>query len=359
MVQLRPTQKQAYRRDAWLEINLDNLEFNLKKIYAEFNKPLIPVLKADAYGHGAAIIVKVLDAYPFIEAYAVASIDEALSLRETTAKRIVVLGISPDWALERALSEQIEITIVDLAAAIKLDELAGQQGLKAQVHIKFDTGMNRIGFKSKKDIAAIEALENLEIKSVYTHFADAANKDLCIKQYQLFKQLSEGMGYPMHPASSQALRALGEQVDFDYVRCGIELYGLENPELKPLLSLFARISFIKEIEAGESVSYKATWTASEATKIATLPLGYADGVPRSLSNNIVGRLKPETVKQVGLITMDQMMFDIGSIDAQTGDLVELLGDDLPVSDWACGAGSISYEIVSALSLRLPKTYTRK
>jgi alanine racemase len=147
-------------------------------------------------------------------------------------------------------------------------------------------------------------------------------------------------------------------MEADYIRCGIELYGLENLELRPLLSLKARISFIKTINKGETVSYKRTWVASENTRIATLPLGYADGVPRSLSSKIVGQVKSHEIKQVGLITMDQMMFDIASADIQVGDVVDLLTEDLPVAAWAEAAGTISYEIVSALNLRLPKTYTR-
>lgn len=359
MVQLRPTEKQAYRRDAWLEINLDNLEYNLKQIHARFNKPLIPVLKADAYGHGATILSKVLDTYDFVHAYGVASVDEALELRAASKKRIIVLGLSPEWALEQALEHEIELTIVDLATAHKLNELAGDLGTKAKIHLKFDTGMNRIGFKyqTRDDLFAIENLANLEIQSLFTHFVDVSDLDYSVYQYQQFRTFTSGLNYPQHPGSSQATMLVPD-IEADYIRCGIELYGLENPELKPLMSLKARISFIKNINKGECVSYKRTWEAAQDTRIATLPLGYADGVQRALSNKIMARCKGHEIKQVGLITMDQMMFDIGDSDIQVGDVVELLGEDLPVSAWAQAAGTISYEIVSSLNLRLPKTYTR-
>ncbi|MBT6844002.1 MAG: alanine racemase [Candidatus Melainabacteria bacterium] len=359
MVQLRPTQKQSYRRDAWLEINLDNLEFNLKNLYAEFNKPLIPVLKADAYGHGAVMIAKVLDAYDFVHGYGVASVDEALSLREASKKPIIVLSVSPEWAMEQALENDIELTIVDLESAKKLNQIAKEMGKSANVHIKFDTGMNRIGFRyeDRQDVFEIEKLECLKIQSLFTHFVDAIDTDYAIYQYQQFRTFITGLKYPVHPSSSQAARSVSD-MEADYIRCGIELYGLENLELRPLLSLKARISFIKTINKGETVSYKRTWVASENTRIATLPLGYADGVPRSLSSKIVGQVKSHEIKQVGLITMDQMMFDIASADIQVGDVVDLLTEDLPVAAWAEAAGTISYEIVSALNLRLPKTYTR-
>lgn len=360
MVQLRPQQKQAYRRDAWLEINLDNLEYNLKQIHSWFNKPLIPVLKADAYGHGATILSKVLDVYDFVYGYGVASIDEALSLRTASKKRIIVLGLSPEWALEQALEHDIELTIVDLDSAIKLNQLAKNMDKQAKIHIKFDTGMNRIGFRyeNRQDLFRIEKLEYLKIQSLFTHFVDSADLDYSIYQYQQFRTLSTGLKYPCHPGSSQAARLVPD-FQADYIRCGIELYGLENPELRPLLSLKARISFIKNIKKGETVSYKRTWTTAKDTKIATLPLGYADGVQRALSNKIQARCKGHLINQVGLVTMDQMMFDIGQHDIQVGDIVELLGKDLPVSAWAKAAGTISYEIISSLNLRLPKTYTRE
>lgn len=362
MVQLRPPQTNRFRRDAWLEINLDNLEFNIKKLHSWIQKPLIPVLKADAYGHGAAIIVKILDTYDFVIAYSVASIDEALSLRQATQKRIIVLGVSPEWSISAALENDIELTVVDLANAHKINDKAQELNHKAQVHIKLDTGMNRIGFKQQRkfreELAEIEQLPNIEIRSIYSHFADPLDKDFSLIQKSEFEAMTAGLEYPLHPASSPAYRLI-EGIKADYVRVGIELYGLENPQLKPLMSLFARINFVKQIKQGESVSYKRTWIAPEDTQIATLPLGYADGIPRALSNKIEGFCKNTRIKQVGLITMDQMMFDIGNADGiKTGDIVELIGPHIPITDWVSKLDSISYELICALNLRLPKSYSR-
>ena len=359
MVQTRTKEKNRFRRDAWLEINLGNLEYNLKALHHEFQKPLIPVLKADAYGHGASVIVQTLDAYKFIEAYGVASIDEALSLRETTEKRIMILSVSPDWAIDQALENDIELTIADLSSAKKINEKAHAK--KAKIHIKIDTGMNRIGFKPEAFREAIQEIENLEmldIASIFTHFADIDDLEFCKEQKSCFDELTKDLNYPKHLASSKAARLLKE-TGSDFVRCGIELYGLENPSLKPLMSLHARISFIKQIKAGESVSYKRTWTAKEDTKIATLPLGYADGIPRLLSNKITGICKGQEIKQVGTVTMDQIMFDIGTgSEINPGDTVELIGEHSSIEDWAKEVGTISYELASNLSLRLPKSYTR-
>lgn len=363
MSQTRQTQVNRFRRDAWLEINLDHLEFNLKKIHSEFNKPLLPVVKADAYGHGASVIAKTLDAYSFVYGYGVANIDEALNLRQASKNRIIVLGICPDWAIKQALELDIELAVASEDFIINLNELAKSLDLTAKIHIKLDTGMNRIGFKlSKAELDAMisrsEKLSNIHIESIFTHFADASDLNFCREQYEKFQELSAGLPYLKHPVSSPAARAI-PGMEFDIMRCGIELYGLENPELKPLMSLYARISFIKEIESGDSVSYRRTWKANQATRIATLPLGYADGIPRSLSNKIQAQCKGHLVNQVGSITMDQVMFDIENhTDIKVGDLVELLGPNLPLQNWAEKANTISYEIATNLNLRLPKSYTR-
>lgn len=361
MVQTRTKEQNGFRRDAWLEINLANLEFNLQSLYNEFKKPLIPVLKANAYGHGANIIVQTLDAYDFIEAYGVASIDEALSLREATKKRIMILSVSPDWAVDQALENEIELTIASLDSALIINSKAELKKKKAKIHIKIDTGMNRIGFKPdefKGAIKKIEGLDNLEIASIFTHFADVEDLEFCKEQESCFNQLTKDLNYPKHLASSKAARLFPDS-DSDFIRCGIELYGLENPHLKALMSLYSRISFIKDIKKGESVSYKRSWIASEDTRIATLPLGYADGIPRNLSNKFTGFCHGLVIKQVGLVTMDQIMFDIGNnVDVKLGDSVELIGTHNPIENWAKELGTISYELVSNLSLRLPKSYTR-
>ncbi len=356
-------QQNRFRRDAWLEVNLSNLEFNIKALYEEFQKPLIPVLKADAYGHGATVIAELLDSYDFIYAYAIASIDEALALRAVSKRKLIVLGVTPDWALETALLNDIDITVADLDTAIKLDKLASKNQRKAKIHLKIDTGMNRIGFKfheeTKEALRKIVALENVEIETAFTHMADAKDANFSSLQVEEFYNLLEAFNFKLHPAASIAARNLKNK-DFDFVRIGIELYGLENPQLKPLLSLYSRISFIKGIKAKESVSYSRTWIAEGDTRLATLPLGYADGLHRMMSNKIHAFYKGQKLSQVGMITMDQIMLDLGKdSDARVGDTVELLGENISIQEWANAAQTISYEIATSLNLRLPKSYTRK
>lgn len=365
MVQLRPARLDRFRRDAWLEVNLDNLEYNLNYLYNLCNKPLIPVIKADAYGHGAEILAKVLDTYDFVFAYATASIDEALALRKVSSKKIMVLGICPDWAIESALENDIDLTLTSMQAAERLSLVAIDMDKLAKIHLKIDTGMNRIGFKTleQKDLCNIEKLQSLQIESLYTHMADSEDIEFSKKQLDEFETITSGLDYPKHPVSTKAFTALADDFEqseesINYVRCGIELYGLDNPELKPLLSLHARISHVKEIQAGESVSYKRTWTAEKPSKIATLPLGYADGIPRALSNKIQAYCNGKKLPQIGMITMDQMMFDITDTDIKLGDSLELIGENISIYQWLEHLDTISYELVCALNLRLPKIYKR-
>ncbi len=358
-----------FRRDAWLEINLENLESNLKAIYESCKKPLMPVVKADAYGHGASIIAPILEAYDFVWGFGVAAIDEALALKELGIKKdILVLGVTPSWAFEAAVKNSIHITIVDIKSARELNELAAKLGLKANVHFKIDTGMNRIGLKAKEFselLGELVSLNNLSIEYLFSHFADIADSKFSEEQLEKFKSMTEALPYKRHMASSFIARFLPES-SFDMVRCGIELYGLaplsdsqNKIDIKPLLSLFARVSYIKEVKKDETVSYSRTWKAQRDSLVATLPLGYADGLPRILSNKMKAFINGKEVKQIGTITMDQIMLDVTDLKGlKIGDCVELIGENLSLDSWAELAGTINYELATSLSLRLPKVYTR-
>ncbi len=373
MIQIRPTIGAKFRRDAWLEIDLGALERNLQALYRDIQKPLIPVLKADAYGHGAAVLAQTLDAYPYVHSYAVASADEALSLLEHSSKPIMILGISPQWAYSTLIEAGIEMTVVDLAEAISMNDIAGELGLAARIHLKLDTGMHRIGFNIQsqniqtqvqaiqlwqEQVSQIQQLKNLEIRSIYSHFASPQDREFSSKQLNCFMEATQGLTYPRHIASSGIAKTF-EESRLDMVRCGIELYG-QGEGLESLLSLYARISFIKNIQQGDSVSYHApAWISPRDSRIATLPLGYADGVFRALSNRLKVYLHDQELPQVGIITMDQMMIDLGpNSEAKVGDLVEILGPHRPLSDWLRELGTISYELLTHLNLRLPKIYSR-
>ena len=365
-MQVRPaiTSNARFHRDAWLEINLDHLESNLQTIYQQAKKPLILVLKADAYGHGAGVIANMLDSYSMVHAYAVANIDEAINLRQSTEKKIIVLGITPEWSYNVAIEKNIELTIADEKSAEKLNRIAFDLSKVAKIHLKLDTGMNRIGFKVEKPedfreiIRRVDMLFNLKIQSIFSHYSASEDAQLCAIQTTRFINATENINFPRHIASSKAARLINQD-PFDYVRVGIELFGLDNPILKPVMSLLARVVFIKQIGLGEAVSYNGTWSTKRTTKIVTLPLGYADGIPRALSNRIKAYVNESFIPQVGLITMDQIMFDIGDTeDIKVGDQVELIGPHLPLKEWAKLLNTISYELVTSLNLRLPKVYTR-
>lgn len=366
MTKSRPEEISRFRRDAWIEINLNNLEFNILKIYKETgNLPLIPVLKADAYGHGASVLAGVLDTYDFVDSYAVASIDEALLLKTNSSKRIMVLGLSPEWTFRTAIKNKIELTIIDSKSAKVLNKEAFIENTIAPVHIKIETGMNRIGVSGDDFldlINEIQEMKNLNIVSLFSHLADPDDIGFSKNQIEIFHKLTSGFNYKKHIASSKAARNIPES-RFDMLRCGIELYGLENKELKPLLSLYSRISHIKKVSAGQSVSYLKNWIAKQDTFIATLPLGYADGFSRKLSNQVKAFLKKQNkfISQVGMVTMDQVMFDLGPEieDIKIGDIVELIGPNLPLERWTEILGTISYELLCSLNLRLPRIYARK
>lgn len=362
MPQLRTSKSQKFRRDAWVEINLENLEFNLKQIYQDVQTDLMPVVKADAYGHGASVLAPVLEAYDFVRSFGVASIDEALALREIGIKKdILVLGVTPIWAYETALKNNIQITIVDCESLSDLDEIAAKLQCNAQVQLKLDTGMNRIGFREEDFAAAIkrlDSLQNIQLEYIFSHFADIEDEKFSNEQFEKFEAMTKNLNLKRHISSSAIARTKPE-ARYDLVRCGIELYGLDNPKLKPLMSLFARINYIKDIKQGETVSYKRIWRATRDSKIATLPLGYADGIPRAMSNKMQVQCRGQKIEQVGIVTMDQLMIDVTDLpDAKLGDQVALISADLPASNWAQATDTISYEIVTRLNLRLPKIYTR-
>ncbi len=363
MVQRKTLSNTRFRRDAWLEINLNNLEYNIQSLYQEFKKPLIPVLKADAYGHGADVLVRVLNTFDFVHAYAVASVDEALILRESSSKPIFVLSVCPDWLIKPALEADIGLTLASIESLKHINEEARSLGVQAKVHLKLDSGMNRIGFKNQFPFEELHKFSNIQIETLYTHFVNPNDIAFTQEQATKFWTATQGLPYQTHIASTRAARTLYHSnpdlvSNSDFLRVGIELYGLENPELKPLMSLFARINHIKSITKGESVSYNRTWISDKDTRIATLALGYADGVLRALSNRTYAYCKGHPIPQRGLVTMDQIMYEIEDFDIELGDLVELIGPHCPLENWAKAANTISYEIACLLSLRLPKIHTR-
>lgn len=368
----------------WAEIDLNNLKHNYDLIKSHLNDKtkFMAVVKADAYGHGAKIIAKELDSYG-ADGFAVSNIEEALQLREFGInKPILILGYTPA-TLAKTLSENdISQALLDKDYAKRLLENAKQNNVKVKVHIKIDTGMDRIGFVHHKidDNTAIDDIKNslnndyLIPEGIFTHFAtsDYDNDETGEHtkfQFELFTdvitKLSKlGVEIPIKHCSNSAATLDKPEYHLDMVRPGIIMYGL-NPsgyfnkyDLRPVFKLKSVISLIKEIEAGDAVSYGRTFTADKKMKVATIPVGYADGYSRLLSNKGYVLINGKKANILGRICMDQCIVDITDIDnVSVGDKVLLFGDEgLTTDDYSKLCGTINYETVCLVGKRVPRVY---
>ena len=362
-------------RDAWVEINIANLEHNIKEIKKNIPQEvkLLGVVKADAYGHGSIMLAPTLLASG-IDMLGVATIDEGLDLRQAKIKApILILGTVPVWAIESALLNDLTIPVYSqehLAACKKAFE---RTGIKPKVQIKLDTGMNRIGIRTEEAVDFIKKVQKsdfVDLRGIFTHLAAAEELDKTKEQFKRWDSVISQIdtkGLLLHILNSAGSACYSERYS-NMCRIGISLYGLypdfpqgvkfEKPNLKQLISLKARIVNIHTVKKGEGVSYCHTYKANSDRQVATVPLGYADGVPRLLSNKITGRLNGVEVPQVGNITMDQMMFDITGVDAKSGDIITLLDEEKSIDNWAKILGTINYELTCRLKVRLPRVYTR-
>lgn len=361
-------------RDAWVEINVANLEHNISEIkkYVPEGTKLLGVVKADAYGHGAVMLAPTILASG-IDMLGVASIDEGVDLRNAKINcDILVLGAVPVWAVESAVKADLSISIFSKGHIEACRQAYERTGIKPKVHIKLDTGMNRIGVSADDAVEFIKEVQNsdfVNLQGIFTHLAMAESIEETEKQIDKWNKIISQIdttGLLLHVQNTAG--TMSYTIDGTNMRrVGIALYGLapdyppclnQKPDLKPLISLKGRIVNIHTAKDGEGVSYSYTYRAHGNRIIATLPIGYADGVPRALSNRIFGLLNGHKVPQVGNITMDQMMFDITGVDAQLGDIITLLDEENSVDNWANMLGTINYELTCRLKVRLPRIYTR-
>ncbi|MDR3613927.1 MAG: alanine racemase [Candidatus Obscuribacterales bacterium] len=386
MVTHRQQAASSVRRDAWVEIDLSAIEKNLSVIKNWMGKDQPPpqimaVVKSDAYGHGAVQVAEVLLASGATW-LAVASVDEGSQIREIDSSApILILSPSPFWALGTAISDSLDLTVTSIAEIEAIADVARKLHMCARVHLKVDTGMHRIGCppeKAKELVELIESLPELDLRSIYSHLAIADNEESVRFQNNIFSSVLDDIDYKSrkngegtrlfaHLASSDAAH-LFPFSRHDLVRAGLNLYGLESTRnsktLTPALALRGRINHIRDIKEGESVGYGLTWTAKRQTRLGNIPIGYADGVDRKLSNRLQGLLSGKLINQVGRISMDQMLFDITDVpEAQEGDVITLIGEEnglrIGLSDWALILDTITYELACRLRVRLPRIYTRR
>jgi len=370
-------------RPVWAEINLDNLAHNMREVKKSVKEGTLitAVVKANAYGHGS-----VYAARTFLkngaDRLAVATLAEAIELRNAGIDvPILILGYTPVSQYSSVIEHDITQTIYNLESARAFSQTAGKLNKTGYIHIKIDSGMGRIGFlptdKSVNDILEISKLPNIMVEGIFTHFATADEKDktYTYTQYERFmyvinKLEGRGLSIPVKHVSNSA--AIIDLPDFNLnmVRAGIMLYGYypsdevhkERVNLLPAMSLKARISHVKAVPADTGISYGQIFVTKRESKIATIPIGYADGFTRMLSSKGEAYIKGRIVPIVGRICMDQCMLDVTEIeDVKVGDEVILFGYEegsLNADDIAAKLNTISYEILCMVGRRVPRVYVQ-
>lgn len=366
-----------YARPVWIEVDLDAIQENTQTIRKLVKgADIMAVVKADAYGHGIVQVARaVLNGGA--SSLGVATLDEAIELREAGfAVPILIFGYSDPRYTELLVTHNLTQTVYDLETAAMISKLALKSGKLANVHVKIDTGMNRLGIKASDAVSFMEEIGSypgIKVKGIYSHFAtaDKANKSYAYEQIRLFTEvktkLNERYDVKWHICNSAGVLELAEAW-FDLVRPGIILYGIypsqevkRNIALKPALTLKAKIVHLKTVPSGTRISYGGSYITRCESRIATVPIGYADGLPRSLSNHGEALIKGKRVKIAGTICMDYCMLDVTGIEGVTvGDEVVFIGaqdgDCITAAEVADKCKTIPYEIISRLGKRLPRSY---
>lgn len=362
---------------AWIELNLDNLEKNIREVKAIIDKKckIMAVVKANAYGHGIIQISKKLSKIG-IKDFAVATLKEALILRENNVKgNILILGFTSIENIEEVIKYDLIQTIIDFEYAKKINDMNLEDKIK--VHIKINTGMNRIGisYKNINDLIKVYKMKNLDILGTYTHLCVADSTledDIKFTKSQInnfyntiniLKKQHLNVG-KVHIQSSYGILNYNK-LKCDFVRLGIIMYGVYSNkgdstkiklDIKPVLELKSRITSIKCINKYESVSYGRTYIANKTLKIASVSIGYADGYPRNLSNiDTKVFVNGKYAKIIGRICMDQLIIDVSDIEVKQGDIVTLIGrDKISAENIASKANTITNEFLSRLGDRLER-----
>ncbi|MBN1567268.1 MAG: alanine racemase [Acidobacteria bacterium] len=364
-------------RATWAEVNLTRLEHNLAAIRQRVAPAKVMlIVKANAYGHGLVEVSRALAGKT--DYVGVAVLEEGILLRELgiTAPIIVLGGIWRDQ-IGHYLQHDLTLTASSVERLEQIDAAAGEMGVKARVHLKIDTGMERIGIHYYSANLLQEAAlrcRHVEIEGIFSHFANADSRDpaharLQLERFNEVLRFYERRSLPMpirHMANSAAILQLPESC-MDMVRPGILLYGVyPSPvaphavEVQPALAWKSRVVYFKVVKPGHPVSYGSTWQSDHEVRIVTVPVGYGDGYFRSMSNRANVIIRGKKYPQVGTVCMDQMMVNIEWDSAYNGDEVILLGEEgsmrITVEDLAEWAGTIPYEILTNINTRVPRVY---
>jgi alanine racemase len=370
-------------RPTFMEIDLGVLVENYRALKRRAGQSkVMAVVKANAYGHGLIECARALERECGADYFGVALVEEGVRLRQAGIKAPILIfgGIFTDQ-VGIYLEHDLDLTASSVEKLRLIEGAAKALGKRARIHIKIDTGMGRIGVRPSSARAVFEAAHasaHCDLVGVFTHFATADEEDLTFARKQL-KDFTDCLSYfqekgkplPLrHAANSGALLQLPES-HLDMVRCGISLFGVSPSEhlnsavaklVKPVMKVSSRVVYFKVVRAGESVSYGRTWFAKEDSRVVTVPVGYGDGYSRALSNKAEVIIHGKRYPVVGRVCMDQIMVSLGRGEAYNGDEVILVGsqggEKITVEDLAAHAGTIPYEVLTDLNLRIPRRYLR-
>lgn len=365
------------------DIDLDAVLYNMESMHKKL-KPgtkIAAVVKADAYGHGAVEISRVLENLPYLWGYAVATSNEAMQLVEAGRKKpIIILGLSFPEQFEEIVENDLRPAVCTYETAQALSDIAAEKNKVCRIHIKVDTGMSRIGFQvtpeSADTVARISKLPNIMIEGIFTHFAraDESSKAPAYEQFKQFEKMiamveEKGVQIPLKHCSNSAGIVEIPECNMDMVRAGITLYGLWPSEevdktkisLKPVMSLRSRVAYVKELLPGRQISYGGTFTVKKKMIVATVPVGYGDGYARGLSNKGWVLIKGQRAPICGRVCMDQCMVDVTDIPGvKIGDTVTLLGKDadeeITMEQLGELSGRFNYEFACLITPRVPRIY---
>ena len=366
--------------NTYVKIDLDIIRSNFEAVAKKTGVPVMAIVKADAYGHGAVQVARLLEGKCAF--FGVSSMLEALELRQAGLKTpILILGQTPVSAFPLAIREGIRPTIFHYDSAVALSEAAREVGMEAPFHFAVDTGMSRIGFQATEEsadiCARIACLPGLKPEGIFSHFATADCADLSrsrvqAKRFDAFCAMLEARGIHVpirHMNNSAGLMNFDSH--YEMVRSGIVTYGLYPSEevapellpLEPALTWHSRVTHVKTLEPGREISYGGTFVTARPTVVATIPVGYADGYRRSLSGKFYVLIHGKRAPILGRICMDQMMVDVTDIpDVRLNDRVVLVGRDgeevITMEAIAAAADSFNYEFVCGISRRVPRLYRK-
>lgn len=377
---------ERYQR-VYAAVDLSAVHWNMERMYEKLSPgtKMIGVIKTDGYGHGAVPIGRELETLPYVFGYATATAEEAVCLRKAGLKKpILILGYTFPYCYEELVKQEIRPAVFRRDMLEELDACAGKLGKKALIHVKVDTGMSRIGIRPDEEgLAFMERafqMPHIVVEGAFTHFAraDEVDKGPAREQLSQFTEFLEkaerlvGKEIPVKHCSNSAGILTMPEANLSVVRAGITMYGLSPSEevtkdslsLRPVLSLKSSLVFIKEVEAGTPVSYGGTYVTTKRTRIATVPVGYGDGYPRSLSNKGYVLIRGKRARILGRVCMDQFMVDVSDIpEAREGDQVTLIGRDgteeITMEMLGALSGRFNYELACDLGKRIPRVYWKE